>query len=399
MRILNVTQTYAPFFEYGGPPEKVRALSEGLVQLGHEVTVLTADWGLEKRLANLPGEPPAENSPFGRKREVRGVKAIYLPNWLHYRATSWNPALPRYLRARLGSFDVIHIFGLYDLLGARTAAAAAKRQLPYVVEPIGMFVPIVRSLRLKRLYHRAFGHTMLMGAAAIIATAEQEKAELVAGGIPAEKIVLRRNGVSAPAEMPPRGTFRTTLGIPADAKLIMFLGRLSKKKSPDLLLESFAQIAASRGDVHLAFVGPDESGMLAGLKRRVAELGMARRVHFSGALGGEAKWAAYGDTDIFVLPSQNENFGNTAAESVAAGTPVIVTDRCGIAPLLAGVAGLVASHNAKSLTNALTRLLDDNALRERLKNGCAAAFRELDWESPIRQMDSLFQTLAGPSKS
>jgi len=238
-----------------------------------------------------------------------------------------------------------------------------------------------------------------MGAAAIIATAEQEKAELVAGGIPAEKIVLRRNGVSAPAEMPPRGTFRTTLGIPADAKLIMFLGRLSKKKSPDLLLESFAQIAASRGHVHLAFVGPDESGMLAGLKRRVAELGMARRVHFSDALGGEAKWAAYGDTDIFVLPSQNENFGNTAAESVAAGTPVIVTDRCGIAPLLAGVAGLVASHNAKSLTNALTRLLDDNALRERLKNGCAAAFRELDWESPIRQMDSLFQTLAGPSKS
>ena len=399
MRILNVTQTYAPFFEYGGPPEKVRALSEGLVQLGHEVTVLTADWGLEKRLANLSGEPPAENSPFGRKREVRGVKAIYLPNWLHYRATSWNPALPRYLRARLGNFDVIHIFGLYDLLGARTAAAAAKSQLPYVVEPIGMFVPIVRSLRLKRLYHRAFGHTMLMGAAAIIATAEQEKAELVAGGIPAEKIVLRRNGVSAPAEMPPRGTFRNTLGIPADAKLILFLGRLSKKKSPDLLLESFAQIAASRGDVHLAFVGPDESGMLAGLKRRVAELGMARRVHFSDALGGEAKWAAYGDTDIFVLPSQNENFGNTAAESVAAGTPVIVTDRCGIAPLLAGVAGLVASHNAKSLTNALTRLLDDNALRERLKNGCAAAFRELDWESPIRQMDSLFQTLAGPSKS
>ncbi len=64
MRILNVTQSYAPFFEFGGPPEKVRALSEGLAQLGHEVTVLTADWGLERRAAQLPGEPPAENSPF-----------------------------------------------------------------------------------------------------------------------------------------------------------------------------------------------------------------------------------------------------------------------------------------------------------------------------------------------
>ena len=175
MRILNVTQTYAPFFEFGGPPEKVRALSEGFAQLGHEVTVLTADWGLDRRLAEFPGEPGAESGPFGKKREVRGVKAIYLPNWLHYRAVSWNPALPRYLRARLGNFDVAHIFGLYDLLGARTAAAAVQRRLPYVVEPIGMFVPIVRNLRMKRLYHNMFGQQMLANAAAIIATAEQEK--------------------------------------------------------------------------------------------------------------------------------------------------------------------------------------------------------------------------------
>ena len=83
MRILNVTQSYAPFFEFGGPPEKVRALSEGLVQLGHEVTVLTADWGVEKRLAELCSEPGAEDSPFGKRREVRGVKAIYLPNCMN----------------------------------------------------------------------------------------------------------------------------------------------------------------------------------------------------------------------------------------------------------------------------------------------------------------------------
>ena len=399
MRILNVTQTYAPFFEFGGPPEKVRALSEGLVRLGHEVTVLTADWGLEQRLAALPGEPPAENSPFGKKREVQGVKATYLPNWLHFRAVSWNPALPRYLRARLDNFDVIHIFGLYDLLGVRTAAAAAKRTIPYVVEPIGMFVPIVRSLRLKRLYHRAFGHKMLMGAAAIIATAEQEKTELVTGGIPAEKIVLRRNGVSPPAQMPPRGSFRKSLRIPEGARLILFLGRLSKKKSPDLLLQSFAEVASVSGNVHLAFVGPDESGMLARLKRVAVELGVTERVHFSDPLGGEAKWAAYGDADLFVLPSQNENFGNTAAESVAAGTPVIVTDQCGIAPLLDGVAGLVVSHATNSLTKGLASLLDDAGLRERLKKGCAAALRELDWESPTCEMDALFRALAGPARS
>lgn len=399
MRILNVTQSYAPFFEFGGPPEKVRALSEGLAQLGHDVTVLTADWGLERRLSELPGEPPAENSPFGKKRQVHGVKAIYLANWLHYRAASWNPALPRYLRARLQNFDVVHIFGLYDLLGPRTAAAARKLNIPYVVEPIGMFVPIVRSLFLKRAYHQFLGGEMLQYAAAIIATAEQEKSELIAGGISTERIVLRRNGVTVPSSLPPRGAFRASLKIPTDARLILFLGRLSQKKSPDLLLEAFAQLPPFSPPAHLAFVGPDESSMLARLHQTAARLNLSSRVHFSGPLSGEAKWSAYRDADIFVLPSQNENFGNTAAESVAAGTPVVVTDQCGIAPLLDGVAGISVRHSASSLAQTMAGLFNNPAQYAQLKNGCASAVQRLDWGLPTREMDSLYRKLAGLAMS
>jgi glycosyltransferase involved in cell wall biosynthesis len=399
MRILNVTQSYAPFFEFGGPPEKVRALSEGLAQLGHEVTVLTADWGLERRLAELPAEPAAENSPFGQKREVQGVKAIYLANWFHYHAVSWNPALQRYLRARLQNFDLVHIFGLYDLLGPRTAAAAQNLKIPYVVEPIGMFVPIVRNLFLKRAYHRFFGATMLRDAAAIVATAEQEKSQLIAGGIPAEKIVLRRNGVAWPASLPPHGAFRALLKIPGDARLILFLGRLSQKKSPDLLLEAFAQLPPLSPAAHLAFVGPDESGMLARLQQTTARLNLSSRVHFSGPLSGDAKWSAYRDANLFVLPSQNENFGNTAAESVAAGTPVILTDQCGIAPLLDGVAGISVPHSANSLTQTMATLFNNPTLYAQLKSGCATAVQRLDWGQPTREMDSLYRELAGLATS
>ena len=86
MRILNVTETYAPFLEFGGPPVKVRALSEGLARRGHTVTVLTADWGLEKRLQAREGQTIGERSPFGWRRTENGVQAIYLPTWLRYRA-------------------------------------------------------------------------------------------------------------------------------------------------------------------------------------------------------------------------------------------------------------------------------------------------------------------------
>ena len=99
-----------------------------MAKKGHEVTVLTADWGLEARLKGLPNEPQAEVSPFGRRRKVNGVTAVYLANWLRYHATSWNPALGRYLRARLKEFDIVHIFGLYDLLGPRAAKECAEAE-------------------------------------------------------------------------------------------------------------------------------------------------------------------------------------------------------------------------------------------------------------------------------
>jgi len=305
MRILNVTQSYAPFFEFGGPPPKVRALAEGLARKSHQVTVLTADWGLDRRLGSSPAEPPAEDSPFGRRRTVNGVTAVYLANWLHFRAASWNPALGRYLRARLHEFDVVHIFGLYDLLGPRVAAECRKRKIPYVVEPIGMYVPIVRNIWLKRMYHGLWGSEMLAGADAIIATAEQERDELIAGGLAREKILLRRNGVEAPTTLPERGLFRRDLKIPQGARLILFLGRLSKKKSPDLLLKSFAGLgspsATESSGVHLAFAGPDESGMKARLQQMATQLDVLDRVHFSPPLEGDAKWNAYRDADIFVF--------------------------------------------------------------------------------------------------
>src|ERR1700704_2515542 len=195
MRILNVTETYAPFLEFGGPPVKVRALSEGLARRGHQVTVLTADWGLEKRMQAQEEKITAERSPFGWRRQENGVQAIYVPTWLRYRTVSWNPAVNRYCRARLQNFDIVHIFGLYDLLGPAVAAAGRKRGLPYVLEPIGMFVPIVRNFLLKAFYHFVWGRRLFEGASAVIATSDQEAKELVVGGVPSGKIVLRRNGV------------------------------------------------------------------------------------------------------------------------------------------------------------------------------------------------------------
>ena len=394
MRILSVTETYAPFLEFGGPPVKVRALAEGLAQKGHQVTVLTADWGLEKRGTKTENKDTEERLPFGWRRKEKNVETIYLPTWLHYRQVSWNPAVNRYCMAQLEDFDVAHIFGLYDLLGPAVAVACKKLGIPYVVEPIGMFIPIVRNLWLKRIYHRVWGRRMLQGASAVVATSEQEIEELAAGGIPRAKIVMRRNGVEAPASLPETGAFRSKLKIPKDAKLVLFLGRLSVKKSPDLLLRAFAEVSKQLGGIELVFAGPNEGEMQAQLRQMAEQLRVSQQVQFAGPLFGQDKWAAYRDADVFVLPSQNENFGNTAAEAIAAGTPVIVTEQCGIAPLLENQAGLVVKHDVPELAEALAHILTDSKLHRHLQSGCAKVTSELDWEGPVYDMESLYAKFA-----
>jgi len=400
MRILNVTQTYFPFLEFGGPPVKVRSLSQQLAKLGHHVTVLTADWGLKSRAAAAAVESGGERSALGWQLEESGIEAIYLPTWLHYRALSWNPGIARFCRTRLWNFDVVHIFGLYDFLGPAVAAACRRSGIPYVVEPIGMFVPIVRNFLLKRMYHLALGQRMLRGSRKVIATSPQEVAELASSGLPAEKILVRRNGVEVPETLPDRGKFRASAGIPENAKVILYLGRLSEKKSPDVLLQAFALLCKAKSDaeLRLVFAGPDDDGMKEKLLRMAGELGVSSSVQIRGAAYGEQKWNAYTDADVFVLPSQSENFGNTAGEAVAAGTPVVVTDKCGVAPLLADVAGLVVAHDAAAMAQALARVLWEPGLHARLTAGCRKVAARLDWDEPAQEMENLYEQLVKDEK-
>jgi glycosyltransferase involved in cell wall biosynthesis len=394
MRLLHITQAYYPFFDKGGPTVKVRALARGLSSSGHAVTVLTADLGFDSAKRQLAGAVPGRG---GLEAKEDGVETIYLRTRARYRSMTWNPGVAAFCRERLQDFDLAHIYGLYDLLGPRVARACRRIARPYVVEPMGMFLPIVRSLWMKRLYHDAFGGRLLQGASRVIATSEQERQEFLEGGIADAKIVVRRNGIEIPAQFPPAGRFRTEWNIAKDAKLVLFLGRLVSKKSPDLMLDAFSRWKqrgnGSRGAV-LVMAGPDEGdGLRARLETIAAQIAPNGSVLFTGPLYGDAKWAAYRDADVFVLPSQNENFGNTAAEAVACGTPVLVTDRCGIAPIVDQRAGLVVPHDCAALEAGLSQILDDPAVAGRLRGGCDAVASSLSWAEPLAQMETLYREL------
>jgi glycosyltransferase involved in cell wall biosynthesis len=113
---------------------------------------------------------------------------------------------------------------------------------------------------------------------------------------------------------------------------------------------------------------------------------------------GAEKWAAYRDADVFVLPSQNENFGNAAMEAAVCGVPVVVTKNCGVAPLLAGGAGIAVGHETSEVARAVKEVLCDGGLRVRLAQGGKSAAGRLGWEEPVSQMELLYGKLAGSSQ-
>src|SRR5580704_4856385 len=109
MRILKVVQAYYPFQEQGGPVAKVPALARGLVQRGHQVTVLTPDLGLANYASSRIKVEPCK---WGWRAEQGGVEAIYLPTWFRHRALTLNPGVTGFCRDSLAKFEIVHFYGL-----------------------------------------------------------------------------------------------------------------------------------------------------------------------------------------------------------------------------------------------------------------------------------------------
>ena len=107
--------------------------------------------------------------------------------------------------------------------------------------------------------------------------------EMLEGGIPAEKLAIRYNGidVSSCTPLPPRGTFRSKWKIPSEQPLILFLSRLIPRKGANILIEAFAQACPESG--YLVIAGPEgEVGYRAYLEKRTRESSVEARVLFTG---------------------------------------------------------------------------------------------------------------------
>jgi glycosyltransferase involved in cell wall biosynthesis len=376
LRILFAAPAWAPSRAFGGPVVAAGELVRRLVARGHHVEVLTTTiLDLHRR--------PAARSHLG---VVDGATVHYLGTPLRYRWMGITPTLPTAL-ARLERPDVVHVFGFRDPVTTGTAAWCRLARVPYVFEPLGMFEPRLRKVALKRVLDSTLYRGVARGAAAVVVASNRERDDVVACGVPVQKVVVRGNGFPEPEERLGSEPFgvRPRLGIPDEAPLLLYVGRIAAGKGIDHLLAAVRELP----DAHLVISGPDDRHGIATDGERVHALPMS----------DEPPRQLYPQADVFVLASEGESFGMVAAEAAAAGTPVIVSDRCGIAGFFEDGEALVVPYERAAIVEAIRRVLSDGALREQLAHGGPAAARRMSWETVTDVQERIYTDVAARNAS
>jgi glycosyltransferase involved in cell wall biosynthesis len=380
MRILHVVASLDP--RYGGPSIVVPRTCSALAARGHHVELLTTDRGRGNGLV----EQDASTQVAVSRHAV---------HWPRTWATS--TGLAHWMLRRVRGFDVVHIHNLYLFHTWWVARCCRRARVPYVISPHGTLDPwhLAHHRRRKAVYSLLVEGRALRGAAAMHYTSPEELA-----------YAARHLGPRPPGFVVPPGVDRPPVRRLADdgglsarhpelagRTLVCFLGRLTAKKRLDLLVEAFAEVAAADSVAHLAVAGPDDEGVGAAVRERVADLGLDGRVSFLGLVTGAAKAALLGRSRVLVLASEDESFGVAVAEAMAAAIPVVVSE--GVAlhrEVTAAAAGVVVPLAPTPLAEAMLRFVADPELAARCgANGRALAWMRLSWDQAAAGLERMYQ--------
>lgn len=371
MKILILSEFFAPAWGFGGPPKVLFDIARELVRRQHSVTVYST---------NVLDAQNKVEKPY---TVLEGVNVYYLKTlskWLAWNQKIFLPiGLTNLLKENIENFDIIILTPartIFSFIGYRQATMFNK---PYIFLPYGG-LPRGKGIKkiLKWVIDPLFGYRMLRDASFVFAQTDHEMLESSKYGARDSSIRLVPLNVDlSEFENPPlRGNFRTKLGIKDEEKLILFLGRLHEYKGIDLLLKAFSHLTEANYPFKLVIVGRDD-GYLSSMLNSVKKLGLEGKVIFVGPLYGKDRITAYVDADVFVMPSSYFEETSTAAlEACAASTPVIVTRQASIPGLDKHQAGITINYDQKELEDALLKILKNDQLRVKMGENARKLVKE-----------------------
>jgi len=267
--------------------------------------------------------------------------------------------------------DVIHVHAP-NIFSCNVIPIAKLKDIPIVatvhlgeVEPIGIILSFFRRHALAR-FKRIIAVSNYTKSLAIDAGAENSKISVIYNSCDEKYFSYGKNKVSA----------RKKLNLPADTKIILFVGDLIKRKGVSCLIESLQTLKSSQQNFLAIILG--EGKELQNLEAMVKEYNMRKYVRFNGNVPRAVLADFYTAADVFVLPSFSEGHSVALLEAMASGLPLVASDIEGNRVSIEnGVNGfLFKTGNVKEFAEKLSIVLTDNKLQQMMSASSAKKYLE-----------------------
>jgi glycosyltransferase involved in cell wall biosynthesis len=373
VKVLIVSGIWPP--DVGGPASHAPEMADALVARGHEVEIVTT----------ADGAPPPGSAP------VRFVSRSLPPGARH-------AAVAALIARRARHVDVVYAVSMIG----RSAAATAVARTPLVVKVSGdaaferarrrgLYGGILADFQTAKLDPRAEllrrrRTASIARAAHVFCPSDFLREIVLTWGIPPERVSILRNAAPTVPVLPAREELRSAYGI--DGPTLAFVGRLTSAKALEVAFAAVDRVEAAS----LVVVGDGE-------EREALEAIAGPRVRFLGALARGRVLEVMAAADAVVLSSAWENFPNVLVEALAVGTPVIATRVGGVPEIVEdGVNGLlVPPGDRQALAAAISRFIDDGALRARLEAAAVDSAQRFSLPSVVYRLEETLARVARTS--
>ncbi|MGH6879130.1 MAG: glycosyltransferase family 4 protein [Rhizomicrobium sp.] len=301
-------------------------------------------------------------------------------------------SLAHYARERGIAFDETFALSDWDPVSIAAARSLVRRHVPQLVicvgrkahrllgRAIGTRIPIIPMVQ-KRRFDRSFPH------AGIMVAAQHRRHTLIEDGVSDKDIVVVPNAVRLPAQ--PKSDYLLRAGQPVR---IASLGRLHEKKGFRVLIRAIGFLNRNAIDSTCVIAG--EGAERSNLEDQLRREHLETRISLPGWTDRVADFLA--EADLFVLPSFQEDFPLAALDAMASGMPIVASAIDGPKDFLVDgeTALLVPPNEPDALAGALTRLIGDAALRERLgRKAREAAVQNYSFEAVARHLSSAMRNV------
>ncbi len=343
MRIAVFTNTFRPFL--GGVTRSVETLARELRARGHALQLFAPRFEGEE-------EP---------KEWICRVPAI--PRFNH---TDFSLPLPFSLKVRsvFKKFapDLVHVQHPF-LLGEMGMHLGKNRGLPIVLtyhtqyEKYSHYVPIDSPWVRRCIVNVCTSFCNICDL--VVAPSRDIEKILKKRGV-RTRIVVIPTGVDLPRyRNPDRQWLRKRLGLRSDEKILVHVGRLSKEKNLDFLIQAVAQAMEKRKN--LLFLVAGEGDQKPRIEQQARLLGIRDRTIFQGKLTSRDLVNTYAGGDIFVFSSKTETQGLVVLEAMAAGTPVVAMDAPGVRDMIEdGVQGFLTPEDPHLFSERILELIESS---------------------------------------